>query len=95
MLQTSKDSKGSTCWYLSYNHKSFISTTDDYIIILFKEEVILETIRKIIKNGSLYVLTDFHNTQTKDVEEITLKRNLNTWETNFLIRILIKYRKLS
>ena len=30
MLKTGKDSKGSTCWYPSYNQKSFISTADDY-----------------------------------------------------------------
>lgn len=28
-------------------------------------------------------------------KEIPLKRNLNTWEINFLIRVLIKQRKLS
>ena len=28
-------------------------------------------------------------------KEITLKRNLNTWETDFFIRVLIKQRKLS
>lgn len=52
-----------------------------------KEELILETVRKLIINGYLCVLMD----RLKMLDrENTLKRNLNTWETNFLIRILIK-----
>lgn len=65
------------------------------MIILFKflkEELILETVRKLIINGYLCVLMDRLKMLDK---ENTLKRNLNTWETNFLIRVLIKKRKLS
>lgn len=56
-----------------------------------KEELILETVRKLIINGYLCVLMD----RLKMLDrENTLKRNLNTWETNFLIRILIKLEEI-